>query len=763
MNHLNRLLLSLTCCFCLSISLAQVQIGVGNWRTHLPYNSFQMLSLAGNRIAAAKDLSVVLYDLESGEVESLSRVQGMSEGLVTSMAYFDSEDALIIGMDNGFVNICRNGQCEIVSDISRSAIIGSKAIGHIFIRGSIAYLSTDFGVVVYDLTKREVRETWKELSADGTVNAVNALAFSFDGDSVFLATAQGILGSASSGVINKMAFENWKSYGLSAGLPSGPAQVIALIGERLYSGIEGNDLYFKENELWLPAGTAPSASRQYFHATLSKDKMKLVISANEKLIALDAQYQTNTPDGAGLSSPYDWLYLNDDLAYVADNSRGLVRKNGGNAEQIWINGPEQREAFGLCFGNKAMYVSSGGYNASYTRFFWERGFYTFTSEGSWDNKNRFNSALPSGFLDIVETAYQADQNALYLASFGEGLIAYQLSDNTIQTYTTANAPFALNKMGGVAVDQSGNIWVSNHDVPFGSPSVFRLSPNGNWSAYIPNTTIGRSALSIVPDNNGNKWVRLGTTGGNNGLMVLNENKNPNQVYLGTGENEGKLPDKKVNDVAIDKDGAVWLATNAGVAVFSNPGQFFNGAIPTCFTPIVDGFPLLFDKIISSIAVDGGNRKWIGTNDGLWLFNENGTEAIQYFNTENSPLPSNAIQEVAIMENTGEVFVSTDAGLISFGGNGTEADEIEKDIIIYPNPVSVQFGGEVAIRGLPENARIKISDVNGNLVAEGIANGGMYSWNVSNNEGIRATPGIYLVFATAPDGSSKEIGRVAITP
>lgn len=130
----------------------------------------------------------------------------------------------------------------------------------------------------------------------------------------------------------------------------------------------------------------------------------------------------------------------------------------------------------------------------------------------------------------------------------------------------------------------------------------------------------------------------------------------------------------------------------------------------------------------------------------------GTKQLLNFNTSNSPLPSNYISSIAIDEKSGEVFFGTEKGIISYRGDATEGGEVCDDYLVFPNPVKHDYYGPIAIRGLLENADVKITDVAGNLVYHAIANGGQAIWNGNNFSGERVKTGVYTVFVSNSDGS-----------
>jgi hypothetical protein len=281
-----------------------------------------------------------------------------------------------------------------------------------------------------------------------------------------------------------------------------------------------------------------------------------------------------------------------------------------------------------------------------------------------------------------------------------------------------------------------------------------------WTGKSFNKTEAQYPMEIVIDDNNYKWIRLRPeTGG--GLIVYDDKTN-NFKYLNDQDGSGGLPHKSVRTIAKDLSGDIWVGTDDGIAVFYKTKNIFSGTVDA-ISPIYAGFPLLYNETITCIEVDGGNRKWIGTKNGLWLLNDDGTEAITYFTEDNSPLLSNYILDVEINEKTGEVFIATDKGVISYRGDATSSNVTQGDQVkVFPNPVPADFNGKVGISGLTTDANVKITDIYGNLIYQTTAEGGTAVWNVKNYNGTRAEPGVYLIFSSSEDGTQTYVAKIAVT-
>ena len=224
-----------------------------------------------------------------------------------------------------------------------------------------------------------------------------------------------------------------------------------------------------------------------------------------------------------------------------------------------------------------------------------------------------------------------------------------------------------------------------------------------------------------------------------------------------------MPDgsPQVTPVWVDyRDGLVWVGTDEGVCYFYSTNEVFSPGVDA-IKPIFENRFLLRDDKVTAIAVDGGNRKWIGTERGVWLFSPSGEKLFYNFTAENSPLLSNAIVDIEINDETGEVFFATDQGLVSFRADATESTIQFQAIKIFPNPVTPNFQGTVGISGLATDAIVKITDISGKLIWETRAYGGTASWNMNNYNGRRAKTGIYLVFSSSSDGAESVVGKIAI--
>jgi ligand-binding sensor domain-containing protein len=314
-------------------------------------------------------------------------------------------------------------------------------------------------------------------------------------------------------------------------------------------------------------------------------------------------------------------------------------------------------------------------------------------------------------------------------------------------------------------DDLQNLWAINSLAQ--NPLVVKAK-TGEWYSFRLNGIDGPSTYfkDLVIDNYGQKWGIIK----NAGLFVYNDNgtidkSNDDEIQLiNTNVGMGNLPSLEVFSLTVDLEGEIWVGTDKGITVFYAPELVFTGRNYDAQQILIQqgeyGQYLLDTETINCIEIDGANRKWVGTNgSGVFLLSKDGTEEIHHFTTENSPLFSDNIIDIAINEISGEVFIGTEKGIISYRSDATKGYNSHNNVMVFPNPVKENYNGKIAIRGLVDNANVKITDINGNLVFESYANGGQAIWDGQNQSGERASTGVYLVFSTNIDGEESMVSKI----
>jgi outer membrane protein assembly factor BamB len=256
------------------------------------------------------------------------------------------------------------------------------------------------------------------------------------------------------------------------------------------------------------------------------------------------------------------------------------------------------------------------------------------------------------------------------------------------------------------------------------------------------------------------------------LFAFNENgtladQSDDQLRsFSTSEGSGNIPSVYVKSITEDLDGEIWIGTEEGMVVLYSTDKIYDGTYGEYdFNPIlieVNGEveKLLGTTYITALTVDGGNRKWIGTNSsGVFCLSPDGTEEIYRFDTENSPLVSNNVLDIRVDHLSGEVYFATDKGLVSFRSDASIFDEDFENVTVFPNPVRPDFSGPITIQGLGYQSDVKITDISGNVVYKTTSNGGTAIWDGKTLTGERVQSGVYLVWAASVDGKGKEVAKI----
>lgn len=720
---------------------AQENIPVGTWRLHLSFNDLNTLAIAPNHIYAANDVGIIDFEKDGQEITIISKTNGLSGAPISALAYDEQRDLLLIAFENGLINLLGENKISVYSNLANSsAISGSRRINHITLTNTLAYLSTDFGVVVFDLDKREVKETYRDLSDTGE-NLVIKESVVLQ-DSIYLATEQGVVVGATNGSENLLDFRNWKRY--SEGPLSGSIASITSFNGQVHVAVDASGIFLLQDGVGIQQ---PFLQTETFKS-ISGSSHQLLITTVDKVWSVSDEMVNEVGSGA-VNTPDIARNDAEGIIWIADGTNGLLFVKDGVINNVKPNGPSSNFLWRITYSGDRILHSKGGFSSTQQPL------------GNTSTVDQFNggqwSVLPSQLnTDITDQA--KDASAIFIASFGGGLERIIGSESII--FDETNSPLkksqAVSQILIPSIELSSDgVWVSNYGV---SPSLHLLSGASTWESFSLSQSQAQYPLDFLVDRNGLVWMVIDPLKGG-GIVVFDKEDNKS-VYLTSLAGSGGLPSAVVKSISNDRDGYVWVGTDMGVVFFSNPGHVFNTSVDAS-RPIFENRFLLRDETVTAITVDGGNRKWLGTTNGVWLFDPTGEELIYNFTVDNSPLLSNNIISIAIDPNSGEVFFGTDKGMSSFRSAATQSTNQFADVKIFPNPISAEFAGQVAINGLYTNAIVKITDISGRLIWQTRANGGTAVWNARQVNGDRVNTGMYLVFATAEDGTERHVGKIAV--
>lgn len=755
------------------------QVKVGQWLDHLSYNYANSVSKVGDKVFCSNGSGIVTYNKGDNSIEKLTKINGLSDIGVKLLRKNDYNDVLLVIYENTNIDvILPNEKLVNVSDIKRKIITGKKTINDVYFKDKLAYISCGFGIVVFDTDKLEIKDTY--YLGTSTLN-LEVYDVTRNDSAIFAATPTGIFyGKISS---NLTYYQNWKP--LNVGIAAGPynsivninGKIITNYSQKLKTGADFKDTLYE----YTPAGWQKySINSNYIGATNKKlydyskyskllilDQFGLAVFQND---GLRVNYLTNY--GFSAADMSDGYYENSSEFWIADKKNGLI-KSGGAAwtpnDKISINGPDNNYAndIDVLDGVLAVAPVNLGEVFDYQYLSLKPNVY---KDGEWKS---LKSAFPDSLKDINAVAIDPnDKTHIAFAAMSSGLI--EVKDDQIQRISKyGNSPIiGYNstddvRLSGVAFDKNSNIWSS---ITLGRKCIAVKKPNNTWTMLDFEQLVVQPYLSkIVFDKYDQAWIILAR---GYGLMVykdvngLAQPNTSNTKLLSVAVGNGHLPSLDIRALCEDKDGHMWIGSAKGVSVFYNPENIFTNSNWDSQQILIeqDGHVqiLLENDVINTIAVDGVNRKWIGTaSSGVYCVSADGQQTIHHFTKEDSPLYSNTIIDIVVDETSGDVFIATDKGIQSFRTSIIKGFEEYTGVHAYPNPIKPGFSGPVYITGLIDESDVKITDVAGNLVWSAKSQGGQLEWNLQTFSGVKASTGTYLIYCASANGEQYATAKLLI--
>lgn len=737
------------------------QIPIGQWEDHLPYAKATVVYPAGNQIFIATPFSLFTYDKQSYELRRISKIQGLSETGISAIAWNAETQSLIIAYESCVIDIVKNQQVFSLHDIERKYIPGIKKIRKIFSKGSNTYLVSTFGLLVLDTERMEISATWQTNDSGGYTDFLDVACV---GEQVYALTTEGLY-TGNPQTTDLSYFANWNQpsstrYGSECKLLTASATHLFVYKDQenlndsllqisnstttavAIPNFEGLSLRYAEGGIALSAGSA----------------IQTFTTAGEPDLYIDS-YGWGTPNAR------DAVYEQGTL-WIADGSASLIE--AFPKQQVFNGkappGPLNEHASQLVFENQKLWVAGGGVTNSWNNTFRNGEIYALENQ-------QWQSILNYEVRDLVNVApVPGEAGHFFAASWGHGLLEYRNAE-LINTYNQNNSPLEsiipgsdYSRIYGLQFDRDQNLWISQTGV---NSSLKVLKSNGEWVLF-PGTvavpTIGELLITSLD----HKWLVLPR---GYGLYVLDDHNSledfsdDEEVRLSVNDQDG-TPLNVIHSIAEDRDGDIWIGTSQGPAVFYTPSTVFQSS-STAYRikiPRNDGTNLadylLGNETITEITVDGANRKWLGTQSaGVFLVSPDGQEEIHHFTTDNSPLPSNRINAIAIDPESGLVYFGTEKGIVAFRAGATEGGSDFGMVYTFPNPVREDYRGPITITGLAENVNVKITTISGSLVYETTALGGQAQWDGTNGRGKRVSTGVYLAFCTNSDGSKTHVTKI----
>jgi hypothetical protein len=723
------------------------------------------IDLAGGneKVYCATSYSLFSVDRKDNSIERMSRVTGLSETGISAICYDRENEKLFIAYSNSNIDIIFRNDIINLPDIKRDNIIGDKNIYAIYPLGKNYYLSTGLGIIVIDGEKYEVRDSWF-IGNGGDHVKVNG--FTSDGNFFYAATEDGLKKTAIN-TPNPADHASWQMVSGSNGLTAGACQNVLSVQNKVV--VQKNDSLFVQNgntwslfyeNGWPVINTNISENRITICQRIPSGQSRVVI------LNVDATVNRILEQVASISFPRKAILV-DNEPWVADQYEALSHFTAASYEQFDPNSPEATASGEMIAYNNIVYATAGEVNESWNYQYNGNGIYVL-KEGIWTNINRYRFSQLDTLLDYITIAIDPVDQTIWAGSYGGGLLHIR-ADQSFEIIKQGVISPAVGDPGsyrisGLTFDRENNLWVSNYGA---LQPLLAKKRDGNWVKFTVPFFLTENALTqIITDNNNYKWIIAVKGGGllcfDHGSSVDNTGDDRWKMYR-SGAGNGNLPDGDVLCVAKDKSGFIWVGTSNGIGVIQCPQETFTGAGCEAIWPIVKqgnfaGY-LFNGEEVRSIAVDGADRKWVATKNGVWLVDATGESVIYQFTEENSPLLSNDVKKITINGLTGEVFMATLKGVCSFRGTATEGTETNEKIVVFPNPVPPGYTGTIGIRGVTNNAIVKITELNGRLVYQSRALGGQAIWDGRDYKGRKISSGVYLVLVSNDEKTEKAKARI----
>ncbi|WP_296343533.1 two-component regulator propeller domain-containing protein [Winogradskyella sp.] len=761
------------------------------WHDYFSYFEIVDVTRSEFKIYAASENVVFSYDVNSNEIEKITTIQGLSGELISTIEFSEESQLLLIGYETGLIEIYFESDQSVLSvvDILEKESIdpSTKTINDFYENDGFAYISTNFGVSVYDLQRLEFGDTYF-IGNNNTQIPVEKTAVR--NGSIYAACSAG--NGIRKGLLsnpNLIDSNQWQV------LSSGSYVSVESVEDNLYVLRTDRTLLEIVNDVQSPIFSFDSLP---LDSEVSDNQMLYITNGSVFIFDEEANLNTQINQIQDFQTTYTSAVAFGSDIYIGTTSFGVLRTNTGDLSlftEIRPDGPLLNSSFRIQAFRDGLWITFGEFDQFLNPFPLNSLGVSILREDQWQNIP-FDSLLGMRELNKI-TINPNNPTQVFVSSFIDGILEFNdfqptnFFDETNSPFQSSSPNFLSIRTGPSGFDDNGNLWNLTSRVDLALKYYTPASDQWrtfSFASFIENPVNDEVGFfdMVVDNNTGTKWIGSG----NNGLIGFNENENPTIKQI-VDERQG-LPTEVIRSLAVDNSGQLWIGTKNGLRILFNTSGFFEDD-DIIVEPIIfleDGLAreLLENQTITDIEVDGSNNKWIGTLDsGVFYFTPNGQTTIYHFTTESSPLPTNAINDISIDETDGTVYFATPKGLLSFKAGGSSPVEELDDAYAYPNPVRPEYNilgsndlndinKGVKVVGLTENVNVKITDVEGNLVAEAQSrvnrrnsnlrtnfaiDGGTAIWNGKNLANNIVASGVYLIIINDLDTFESKIIKLLI--
>lgn len=737
------------------------------WNIYTSFKEVKDIGIKGTKVWAATSGGLFTFDYNSpgNTLVKYTTMQGLLSNDLTSVI-IDNFGNIWSGSNDGAITLLNPSSLswKINSDIYNSTE-PSKSINNIFQYGDFAYMSTNFSIIKMKISTFEiVDQPYIYLGPQMPIKTPVYQSL-VKNDTIWAATKNGV---AYANVNNYLPIQSsWANFTMSnAPLLTNWINTLAYFNNRVFFGTDSGMVYFENGAL--------HTYQPLFNGLPLKVPVEYISIANGSMYlaaykGTDAVFKVDASNINSAQMIYQGSYTNMIKAndagelFIGTSNKGVNYFKNGINNFIYPNSP---------FSNIFFYTSVDrhsnvwGVSGSLGDWFNFSGIYKFDGT-NW--KNYTVAEYPvlgtgcCGFVSIYPSKYTED---VWVGGWGNSLD--RINGENIKHYDESNS--VLKHYGldpnfiivyGMDEDANGKLWVLNN---LTEKPIVNFTDSVSYSAPVTNSSACFFTFLAI-DRYGTKWMSMHANQGSYfGIMYFNENANvganiPPSV-LGTDIHAA-------NDIIMDKNGEIWIATDNGVVIIQDPYQVIQNpsSLPSMYKMriIENGLSTPLTENVKTLKADALNRKWLGTaSNGVLYVSQDGSTLLNEYTTLNSSLPDNEIYNISVDNKTGNVFIGTKSGLASLKTIAIEANESCDKISVGPNPFVIPNDNLLRIDGLVEGSSVKILTISGTLVNEFDSPGGrIATWDGKDKNGKLVSSGIYIVVGFNKDATQVCTGKVAV--
>jgi ligand-binding sensor domain-containing protein len=740
------------------INISLAQHSKTGWNLYTSMKDVRDLSIKDTKIWAASSGGLFTFDYNApSTITKYTSIDGMLSNDLTSVIVDHNGNIWAGGID-GSLDLYKpvSNIWQTSSDIANSNE-PSKAINDIFQYGDYMFLSTDFSIIKFSINSFEIVD--QPYIYLGPLMPIKTPVYKtiVVNDTIWAATKNGI---AYANINNYLPIQSsWRDFNTSnSALITNMVNAVAYFNNKIFFGTDSGMVYYDNGTIvsYTPSYNGNPIKSPVKDLTVSNNKLYVVCyKTTDNIFKIDASNLNSAQLAySGLTVNAMTVINDNDYAFGTAN-KGVTLVNINQASSILPNGPNSNlfEHVTVDQNSKIWAVSGGD----------QGGVFNFDGS-SW--KIYTTEAYPQMKGNDFRQVYASRNGTdIWASGFGEGLL--KITGDSVFLFDDQNS--ILKNFGGqgfvlvegVGEDNNGNLWVINRATTLPFVNFTQGVAYPNYESPVQNTLI-----YMVIDSYNTKWMTFPSdvAGSEKGIYYLNESTGSNRIIrapnLGADMNS-------VFNIAIDKNGEIWVATDNGIAIIRDPYQVIANpnSIPSIekMRIIENGLSTPLTEHVTVIRVDALNNKWIGTNsNGLLYLSSDGSTILKQFNTSNSPLTDNKINNIAVDGKNGKVYFATQKGLLSYQTVAVEALTDCDQIKTSPSPYVIPNDNLLTINGLVEESSVKILSISGTLVREFESPGGRIAqWDGRDNSGQLVSSGIYIIVGYNKDGSKACTGKVAV--